>query len=420
MLYLRVQVPIRKNTESAEMKSSKSPLLNFEHRLLGELTANRFNFHKDNYDYFFRGPLVSEHQAGIKGILRTLTLEARHILQGGSFGSNLKGKLVKFLAFLKGDITYRFLPALHFRNTLAQYKRFEFLYQKLADHSSRELLISLLAYRVLGFRKVKLQRNNLAYWAGIEQAVKLNTGLPEVRIPFLSWPLHCFDLKSMGYDMRLYTYAQAVAINFGQKQYVLKRNGVVCRAELGDVVIDAGGCWGDTALQFACDVGSKGHVFTFEFVPSNMRVMRKNMELNPHLAPLISVVENPVGVQSGGPMFFLENGPGSRVSNTKLDDRYVECKILTIDQLVSDKVLERVNFIKMDIEGSELDALKGAERTIKKFKPKLAICVYHKPDDYLIIPKYLDDLQLGYQFYIEHNTIFLGETVLFAVPEVRT
>jgi FkbM family methyltransferase len=216
--------------------------------------------------------------------------------------------------------------------------------------------------------------------------------------------------------MRVHTYAQSLAINFIQKQYVLARRGITCKVETRDVVIDAGGCWGDTTLQFACETGEKGHVFVFEFVPSNLEIMRKNIALNPSLSSLITIIENPIGLTSGEKLYFFENGPASRVASKKIDRRYIECTILSIDQMVADRNLNKVDFIKMDIEGSELDALKGAENTIRTFRPKLAICIYHRPEDYLTIPKYLNELNLGYRFYIEHHTIFLGETVLFAIP----
>jgi hypothetical protein len=70
----------------------------------------------------------------------------------------------------------------------------------------------------------------------------------------------------------------------------------------------------------------------------------------------------------------------------------------------------------MDIEGAELNALHGAEQTIRTFKPKLAISVYHKPNDLAEIPSYLNNLGLGYEFFLDHFTIYGGETVLFANP----
>lgn len=89
----------------------------------------------------------------------------------------------------------------------------------------------------------------------------------------------------------------------------------------------------------------------------------------------------------------------------------VEIEVFDIDSVIS----EPVSYIKMDIEGSELDALKGAEKTIRKNKPKLAICVYHKNDDLIEIPKYLDKLDIGYRLYLRHHTWDATETVLYAI-----
>jgi len=76
---------------------------------------------------------------------------------------------------------------------------------------------------------------------------------------------------------------------------------------------------------------------------------------------------------------------------------------------------EPVTYIKMDIEGAELNALKGAANTIKKNKPRLAICVYHKPEDILEIPVFLSELVPSYQFYLRHHSQYYIETVLYAV-----
>jgi hypothetical protein len=72
------------------------------------------------------------------------------------------------------------------------------------------------------------------------------------------------------------------------------------------------------------------------------------------------------------------------------------------------------DFIKMDIEGAELETLKGAEQTIRRFRPKLAICLYHRPEDFVTIPRFLDRVLPQYQFAIGHFTIHAEETVLYA------
>ena len=68
----------------------------------------------------------------------------------------------------------------------------------------------------------------------------------------------------------------------------------------------------------------------------------------------------------------------------------------------------------MDIEGAELDALIGAEKTIRENVPDLGICVYHSPNHLWEIPLFLNNLDLGYRFYLRNYTSFMHETVLYA------
>lgn len=76
---------------------------------------------------------------------------------------------------------------------------------------------------------------------------------------------------------------------------------------------------------------------------------------------------------------------------------------------------DRVTMIKMDIEGAELESLRGARETIRRDKPKLAICIYHKPEDMTEIPLYIKELVPEYRLYIRHYSNGNGETVLYAV-----
>ena len=74
-----------------------------------------------------------------------------------------------------------------------------------------------------------------------------------------------------------------------------------------------------------------------------------------------------------------------------------------------------MTFIKMDIEGAELEALRGAESIIRKQRPKLAICVYHKPEDIWTIPMYILSLQNDYRLFLRHYSFGDTETVLYAI-----
>jgi FkbM family methyltransferase len=142
--------------------------------------------------------------------------------------------------------------------------------------------------------------------------------------------------------------------------------------------------------------------------------MRKNFELNPFLKPRIEIVENALWDKSGNTMSYSENGPATRLGSNNPNATDTSVMSVTIDDLVKTKKLPRMDFIKMDVEGAELAALKGAEHTLRRFKPKLAICVYHRLEDFFDIPDYLASLQLGYRFFLRHFTIHIDETVLFA------
>lgn len=305
---------------------------------------------------------------------------------------------------------------------LAEFEGIGFLYDRLEDQQSRDLLVELCAFRALGHRKVKLTRNTQAYRAGFETVERLHAE-GSFRFPFPlfqidHFELACRDLSPLGYDIRAYCTTFGGSIIFIQKQYELHRGRVVCKAEPGDIVIEAGACWGDTALYFAHEVGPTGRVFAFEFIPTNIAVFFKNLDANPRLRDSIELIEKPLWRRSGDQLHFIDSGPASRmVPSTRQDDPSVSiCETIAIDDLVGEKALERVDFIKMDIEGAEIEALKGAEMTIRRFQPKLAISLYHSLADFSRIPRFIDSLGLPYRFYLEHHTIFEGETVLFAVP----
>lgn len=73
----------------------------------------------------------------------------------------------------------------------------------------------------------------------------------------------------------------------------------------------------------------------------------------------------------------------------------------------------------MDIEGAELKALEGAKKTIQKYKPTLAVCVYHRNEDILEIPQYIKSLVSEYKFFLRHHNYGGTETVLYAVLDTK-
>jgi len=86
-----------------------------------------------------------------------------------------------------------------------------------------------------------------------------------------------------------------------------------------------------------------------------------------------------------------------------------------MDKYCSDNNV-KPDFIKMDIEGAEMAALRGGLKTIQEHRPQLAISIYHSNSDFINIPLYLHDNLENYKFRLGHYSPRLSETVLYAVP----
>ena len=88
-------------------------------------------------------------------------------------------------------------------------------------------------------------------------------------------------------------------------------------------------------------------------------------------------------------------------------------KTVAIDDLVDKN--DKITFIKIDVEGAELESLKGAKKIIQRDKPKLAICIYHKPEDVITLPQYIKQLVPQYKLYLRSYSNADNEMVLYAV-----
>ena len=214
-------------------------------------------------------------------------------------------------------------------------------------------------------------------------------------------------------EIRVKCWSENVAAMFLNQQYYFERNGESVAPDQGDFIVDAGGCFGDTALAFARSTGAKGHVYSFDPMQKHCAIMRESFGMNPELAPRISIFE--AGLtdvdHEGASSAAAANGainPGANIFSGEMTLR-------TIDSLVAEGAISRIDFIKMDIEGSELGALIGATESLRRWRPKLAISLYHRPEDFFVIPLWLDSLQIGYRFYLDHYSVHHEETVLYAV-----
>ncbi len=366
-------------------------------QVIAELLASANNDHKDNYDYNRFGELTA-----------------------GSSKKSVKGMIVKKLndrGFFN-DYTIQNLSK-QVRQTAYPFSDFFYLYDLLADNDSKELLVKIIAYRILGHKKVKLPLSTKEFWDN-QRVIEDNQSKDDfISIESMNLKLPLTDLAFLNIPLKMYYSSLGVNIDFIIRQYEFIRGSVNIKAEPGDVVIDGGGCFGDTALYFAHLVGEQGRVKSFEFIPQNIEVFKRNLELNPNVASVVEIVNNPLWDISDKEVFYQDNGPSSRVSLEHFEGYTGKTTTLSIDNFVNRTKLEKVDFIKMDIEGAEMNALHGAVDTIKKFRPKLAIALYHSTEDFESIPKFINELNLGYKFYLLHATIYGEETMLFATTSTK-
>ncbi len=180
--------------------------------------------------------------------------------------------------------------------------------------------------------------------------------------------------------------------------------------EFGDeeVFLDVG-CYNlDTSLKLKQRCPSLKKVYAFEPDPENYKVCLEQKEYFSFSEAEIY----PLGTWShADTLFFIEGEMES--SRIALDKTSFSVEVVAIDDIVDPS--DKVTFIKMDVEGAELESLKGAKNIILRDCPKLAICIYHKPEDLVDIPLYIKGLVPEYKLYIRHHTHYLGETVLYAV-----
>lgn len=284
----------------------------------------------------------------------------------------------------------------------------EFAYNNFSDEYSKEIFLMVIVYRL--FDDVKL-RFPFYYTSDFTDQERFNHLLIDDKpLKTQQFELKQYDLNKLGFNIKLWSNSSGVAIDFIIKQYSYKDKVV---AKEGDFVLEGGACFGDTALYFADLVKKTGKVFAFEFLEDNLDVFNKNIELNPQFKDAIEIVERPLGPKSNEMLYCKNMGSATRVIATPIEGSKQYASI-TIDDFVKEKNISKIDFIKLDIEGCEMDVLQSSINTIKTFKPKLAICLYHKNSDFWQIPKLLKELVPEYHFYLKHNTISTGETVLYA------
>jgi len=189
-------------------------------------------------------------------------------------------------------------------------------------------------------------------------------------------------------------------------------------------VINGGAFEGGFALTFIAYCNEKGlpysHLYSFEPDQKNFQQLEK------HTDGIKNVTNFCLGLWSHKTEIrFLSSykieGSSARVVRESGDIEVIDPRSgdMVINTVSLDEFLPDVDisFIKLDVEGAEIEAILGAKKIIQTYHPKLAISVYHKTNDLFEIPYLIHTICPSYKMYIRHlNDSFMG-TVLFAVPE---
>lgn len=304
------------------------------------------------------------------------------------------------------------------------------LWRRLGDEPSRELFLRFLAYKALGPAHVRLQFEPVRYRRAVVElsakAIAQPGPLGALGLP-LEWQFHVYDLSVAGYPIRLLGQQLPLASTFVLSQYAYRDFAVGAHPRPGDVALDVGGCWGDTALWLAHHVGPDGAVHTFEPTPKNRALLERNLDLNPELRERVTVWDDALGPLAGETLWVrdaVSAGAQPQADAAVLGDgangiETVELRTETIDALLARSALPRVDFLKVDVEGADVGVLEGAAETLREHRPRLALACYHKPDDLVRFPELVESLGLAYRWYLQCSTMTQVDTVLFGVPVGR-
>ena len=179
-----------------------------------------------------------------------------------------------------------------------------------------------------------------------------------------------------------------------------------CNIEKDDTVFDIGAHFGFFSY-YAVQKGAK-EVYAFEPNPYVFEILKKHANI---WSDKIKPLEFALYSSSGFLDLFIPT-PLSISSTLREKENYekVKVKTMTLDSFCKEYNVERVDFIKIDAEGSEREILKGAKETIRRFKPRMAVAAYHLPDDKEVIPELVLSIRNDYKFKLVDK----GESVLFS------
>jgi FkbM family methyltransferase len=179
-----------------------------------------------------------------------------------------------------------------------------------------------------------------------------------------------------------------------------------------DTILDVGGHIGLNAVVFA-QLAAKGQVYVFEPAPNTLEIIKDTIRIN-KMEDRIFVCPDAVSDHEGSTSFYMTDSPIADNSNSLINHQLgrklkkIDVNLVTIDAFIAEKKLSKVDFIKIDAEGAELDVLKGSQDCMATFKPKIGLGIHPIP-----VKQKGDSLEEIYDLLSKYGyAIRLGEITL--------
>ncbi|TXJ57326.1 FkbM family methyltransferase [Brachyspira aalborgi] len=286
----------------------------------------------------------------------------------------------------------------NFIKALIEGENFNIFYDMLKDNISKKF-----------FKKAIIYRYMLAFYpeafGNIKNSMHLVFKYSIVNIFYWIFKRILFIIQRFKYPLEIEVFITFYI--FGLKQYNIKN---IFEVKNDAVVFDIGAFKGDTAYLFSKKCSNKARIYAFEPDENNYKILLKikdKYKLNNVIASNI---------------LFSNSETEINFLSMDLNRPAVKMKSTTIDKFTEENNIEKIDYIKMDVEGAEKNILEGSIKTIKKFKPSLAIAIYHGGklfmEDFYNIPIFIKNvINEDYEYYIRTFHPAGLETILFCKPK---
>lgn len=235
--------------------------------------------------------------------------------------------------------------------------------------------------------------------------------------------LECYDILEDDESKKIYAHLISCRINacYPISEYIASNQYFgfyeFSNKGMSEVFVDCGAYTGDSVERFIWNrSGIFDKIYAFEPDKNNISAMEYRFN---RLKKEWNIVDEklviyPYGISDKCYISMFEsnsdNGLGSRIISDESVINGSKVKCVCIDDFITDKI----DLIKADIEGYEYRLILGAKDTIAKYKPKLAICIYHNAVDFYEIPLLIKKINPSYKLAVRHYSNVISETVLYA------